>query len=803
MKIVQQMESNTSHIIDGVSIIIPTYNRMSYLYSTLICLLNQKINRAISYEVIIIDSGNDNTCEMVKQIQEKQSISILYEKIQNSNNRSLLRNKGAEHAHYEILLFLDNDMLAPPDFVQRHYECHLHRELIVELGCRKCLTSFDITKITESILQSNFQILDTLPFYLDDRLTKDISVEPWRFAFSHTLSMRKTTFINSGRFNVEFGNHWGCEDLELGFRLMSIGCAFELMPDIFTFHQPHFHQSNMEQHESSHNSDLFVKLHNCFEVELCESFYTSFDEYYPLLKEIKKKNILPDKKQIKEYDYIFGCLFSRDEQAGFATMQLGIWCIMPDSACNSVLVLNAFFDFPQLFQESIIFEAFRVSKKVCYEDLCEERIREVTKIALAAGIQTHYSIKDNIFTFFKSSNVTSDSFIFLLPDVFSPEKRYVYIWFAQYLVKNGKFVNLRDMKCVQSFCSEDFRLQDSESALMSKKINKYLGKSPYQLINSLTVLYEVQNTEVTNNKRNCVFHDEDYIMMNTSMKYRNLNASNHFDESVFGALAFLSIYGECWKVMENKKEKSVENTIFCFHENGFLEDGMDIILPAFAEYIKTRPSLKLLIKMPHYEELYNSVYEHHNESSKMSKLFPVQTKKKLDMYRLKEMIAALGIENSIEIIEKNLAVSDIIAYISKSDTLIFASRGCFVPPQVYASIILGRKTIISSHHTMLSPFNTFCTIVDSKLCSFPEELEVPPSCLNIVFLAGRTRADELVNKLDDEHPRINNTVLMDIYKKCTNLVENTFVEGKKREIQLIRTESHSDSHQKMLTNTFS
>ena len=40
----------------NVSVIIPTFNRARFLYSTLICLTNQKTQT--SYEIIVVDSGN-------------------------------------------------------------------------------------------------------------------------------------------------------------------------------------------------------------------------------------------------------------------------------------------------------------------------------------------------------------------------------------------------------------------------------------------------------------------------------------------------------------------------------------------------------------------------------------------------------------------------------------------------------------------------------------------------------------------------------------------------------------------------
>lgn len=58
------MRKNTKSTI-GISVIIPTFNRAKFLYSTLLCLCNQKISINLDYEIIIIDSGDDNETELI------------------------------------------------------------------------------------------------------------------------------------------------------------------------------------------------------------------------------------------------------------------------------------------------------------------------------------------------------------------------------------------------------------------------------------------------------------------------------------------------------------------------------------------------------------------------------------------------------------------------------------------------------------------------------------------------------------------------------------------------------------------
>ena len=91
---------------DGVSVIIPTFNRANFLYSTLICLCNQVITSNLEYEIIVIDSGKDDTYKLVAMFQKEKNVSIRYKSVKENKNRSLLRNTGAEIARYSILCFL-------------------------------------------------------------------------------------------------------------------------------------------------------------------------------------------------------------------------------------------------------------------------------------------------------------------------------------------------------------------------------------------------------------------------------------------------------------------------------------------------------------------------------------------------------------------------------------------------------------------------------------------------------------------------------------------------------------------------
>lgn len=93
------------------SIIIPTYNRISFLTTTVASLLNQQYKE---FEIIIVDDGStDNTEEIITKITDSR---VRYYKKENGE-RGAARNFGCQLARGEYVNFFDSDDLA--------YDSHL------------------------------------------------------------------------------------------------------------------------------------------------------------------------------------------------------------------------------------------------------------------------------------------------------------------------------------------------------------------------------------------------------------------------------------------------------------------------------------------------------------------------------------------------------------------------------------------------------------------------------------------------------------------------------------------------------
>ena len=106
-----------------ISIIICTRNRAAILGDCVRSLIDQQIEAPyaeISYEIVVIDDGStDSTPQTVAQIADTQEHPRVRHVPQAHGGLNAARNNGVHSAEGEILVFLDDDEIAPPDYLMK------------------------------------------------------------------------------------------------------------------------------------------------------------------------------------------------------------------------------------------------------------------------------------------------------------------------------------------------------------------------------------------------------------------------------------------------------------------------------------------------------------------------------------------------------------------------------------------------------------------------------------------------------------------------------------------------------------
>ena len=106
-----------------VSVIIPTYNRKSWLLECLKTLREQTYTRA-AYEIIVVDDGStDGTSEVLSQSKDLTMLR------QPNKGPAAARNKGLSIARGEIIAFTDDDCLLSKDWIEQGVKALEQRKL--------------------------------------------------------------------------------------------------------------------------------------------------------------------------------------------------------------------------------------------------------------------------------------------------------------------------------------------------------------------------------------------------------------------------------------------------------------------------------------------------------------------------------------------------------------------------------------------------------------------------------------------------------------------------------------------------
>ncbi|MGB3401996.1 MAG: glycosyltransferase [Microcoleaceae cyanobacterium] len=238
-----------------ISIIIPTYNRLSILQKCLKALENQQYQLPISdYEVILVDDGStDNTIEWL----ESHQVSFPHVRwfCQMHQGPAAARNLGIEQAKGDTIIFIDSDLVVTETFLQSHAE-----------------TLNQAYKISEKVFTYG-RVINTCNF--NNPTAEPYKITDFSAAYFATgnVAIARHWLLDAGLFDTQF-QLYGWEDLELGVRLKNIGLKLIKCPDAVGYHwHPPFAVDQLPQliekeMQRGRMGVLFYQKHPTFEVKM-------------------------------------------------------------------------------------------------------------------------------------------------------------------------------------------------------------------------------------------------------------------------------------------------------------------------------------------------------------------------------------------------------------------------------------------------------------------------------------------------------------------------------------------------------
>jgi len=205
-----------------ISVVVPTYNRLSELEDVLPTLLAQDLAPG-DFEVLVCDSmSTDGTKEfMERAIARHPNLRHLPGPY---SGRAAARNAGIGAARGEVVLFNDSDIFASPDLLSQHLRHHRARTNVAVVGLE--------VQVKDRADYAYKREHPEARGYLHKPARKTLS---WLYFLTGNASVRRSDLVKVGRFDESFTGY-GHEDLELGYRLERAGITILYEPKAVNYH---------------------------------------------------------------------------------------------------------------------------------------------------------------------------------------------------------------------------------------------------------------------------------------------------------------------------------------------------------------------------------------------------------------------------------------------------------------------------------------------------------------------------------------------------------------------------------------
>jgi glycosyltransferase involved in cell wall biosynthesis len=207
------------------SLIVPTYNRLPRL-KKIIAALEQQSCACDDFEVIFVADGcSDGTEEYLSQLASPLQQRLV---IQANSGPAAARNRGAQEAQGDLLLFLDDDVVPDPDLVRQHLLSHADAS--------------PSTLVTGPMLTPPDERLSAWTAYDQSLLMRYYAgiqhgrYQPGaRLFYTGNASLQRAFFFTAGGFDTQFRRS---EDVEFAFRADRLGAVYRFNPDARGVHYP-------------------------------------------------------------------------------------------------------------------------------------------------------------------------------------------------------------------------------------------------------------------------------------------------------------------------------------------------------------------------------------------------------------------------------------------------------------------------------------------------------------------------------------------------------------------------------------
>ncbi len=207
-----------------LSVVVPTHKRANMLAKVLSALAVQTFP-AKQFEVIIVMDGPDEATELVLR-KSSYPFSLRWF-MQQPKGAPAARSLGVASARATVLVFIDDDIVVTPGFLEAHYAHHQQESRVVVLGALKPSPDSPGGFVDVAV--------DWTQGYFE-RCSKPGYQAGGIDLVSNNFSAEKNDILSAGGWDETFEGYGGGDDRDLGLRLEALGMRFRFEIQALGYH---------------------------------------------------------------------------------------------------------------------------------------------------------------------------------------------------------------------------------------------------------------------------------------------------------------------------------------------------------------------------------------------------------------------------------------------------------------------------------------------------------------------------------------------------------------------------------------